>query len=196
MENKRLQPLPPLQRSTNVPYPTPPPLPNHCCENYEKFKEIRRRLTIGNFNRLQPELEEVLSPRNIDEQTYQINLYWYKIKANICSFALLKETLESERPPLHYILIEGYNRHHLFTLEEINNKVTRAFKKKREKRSLLYIIEETCIRSNRYGKSIVAHMDMNVNQLIFLKILSKTRNPQIFDGVLTTLESTYINHTC
>ena len=204
MEKRKSQPSPPLQQQPRVatfpppptPHHQPPPLPNHCCGNYEKFKEIKRKLTIENFNHLKLSLEKVLLPRNIDEQTIQINLYWYKIKANICSFDLLRKTLENERPSLHYILIQGFSRHHLFILEELSNKITLVFKKKREKRSLLYSIEETCIRSNRYGKCIIAHMDMNVNQLIFLELLSKTRNPHIFIGILNSLESAYINHTC
>ena len=213
MEKRKQQPLPPLSPPkrlyTVLPPPLPPhpplhllppqlqpPLPNYCCGNHEKFNQLKKNLKIENFSQWKAALQQLLLLQNIDERIININLCWYKIKSSVASFHSLKETLENERPTLHYILIQGYNRHHLFTQEELTDKIIVIFKKKKEKRSLLYVIEECCIRSNKYGKSIVGHMQPNINQLLFLEILSKTRNPCIFLGILDTLESSYINHTC
>ena len=117
-------PLPPLSPL----YPLPPPLPNYCCGNYEKLK-------IEKFSQWKSALQQFLQPQNIDERIINIKLYWYKIKSSVASFHSLKETLENERPTLHYILIQGYNRHHLFTQEE--DKITVIFKKKKRKKVIV-----------------------------------------------------------
>ena len=120
MEKRKQLPLPPLlqlKRLHVVPSPPPPPplfphplppLPNYCCGNYEKFKQLRKKEKIENFAQWKATLQQLLEPQNIDERTISIKLYWYKIKSRVASFASLKETLENKRPTLHYILIQGY----------------------------------------------------------------------------------------
>ena len=187
-----IQPPPPVLPPLRIP---PPPLPSYCCPNQEKFKQLRKKLRIETFSQWKIAVTSLLLPLEINDSFASIKLHWYKIKSSISPFEKLQTTLLSERPRLHYILIQGYNRHHLFTQEEIKDDITSIFKKKREKRSISYVIEECCVRSNKYGKSVIGHMQPEVNQLLFIELLSSTRNPNMFHGLLDTIE-TYINHTC
>ena len=130
----QIRPQAPLTPPLCIP---PPPLPNYCCGNYERFRQLRKKLRIETFSQWKIALQQLLLPQDINERIVSIKLNWYKIKSSVTSFQALQNTLINERASLHYILIQGYNRHHLFTQEELKDDITAIFKKKKRKKIII-----------------------------------------------------------